>query len=206
MAASLDLGRRVGHRITDVNNKRGPTPLTIFRVFLLLHLSGRDVIGVVALALKLVMRDDGAFSGHSFGHRIRQVGSSLRSDIALDHACLAAAADHNQISGITHGCLRFRGRNEKQVDDLFENCFLGDVDESSVEHVSRIQRHEGVLSEARMAGKIGFQLLRLGLKRLRQAAGSHSLGQSARRGQIRRVITVDENEIAAVNVTENEIA
>ena len=62
----------------------------------LLHLQGSHVEGVLALLMKFIVIDNGVFSSHDLGYRVREIDSLLESDITFQNGHLAVSIGQDQ--------------------------------------------------------------------------------------------------------------
>ena len=67
-----------------------------------MELKRRDMKGLEALSLKLVVVYNGALFGHDFGHHIGEINLAIQSPVAFDNLGIASGTRHDQISWMGH--------------------------------------------------------------------------------------------------------
>jgi len=81
----------------------------------LLHLQGRDVKCLLALALQLVVVDHGILARDDLGDGVGKIDLILQAGVAFNDFRLGAFTGDNQISRMRHAAFAIAGCQEKKI-------------------------------------------------------------------------------------------
>jgi hypothetical protein len=139
-----------------------------------LDLHRRDVVRVERFLLEFAVIDVRALADHDFGDGVREVHAravvTVGADVAFDDRRLDVVLCNNEHARVRDRQVRALGRDEQQMDRLFDDRPAGKVQERAIAEKAGVQRDERVLLDVRELGEVLLEDIALFLDRVRQPA------------------------------------
>src|ERR1019366_3992422 len=126
---------------------------------------------------------------HDLGDRVREILCAV-AEVALNYGCLAAGSDHDQAARMGNDRHLAAGREEYEVNRLFDDCPLGNLDAGAIIEVSSVHRNNRTILVGRVTRQVRFD----GAVRFAQRSGADAPWKLLARGVGSPVAAIDKHQ------------
>ncbi len=170
----------------------------------LTHVYGAHVIGALALALNLVVRERCPVFDHRLGDGVGEVRGISHRYVALDDRGLRVSAGDDEIARVGNALRRVGIGDEDEVDRQLHDGACRDVYQRPILHERRIERRKGLLFVGGELRQVLREQRLLAFPRLGEAANCDTARQCAECGELAGEPAVYEDECRPFRPVEDE--
>jgi hypothetical protein len=156
---------------------------------------GRDVEGLPALALELVVVDEGVVVQDDLGDRVGEVGGVLGAGPGLHDPALAAPAGDHEDARVRDGVRALTRRDVGDVDGLLQDRARGDEDHHPVDGEGGVEVGEDAGALAHERPEIRLDPLGAGVQEVEEAVDLDGGGLGLEGRQLRGETTVHQDDL-----------
>src|SRR5690349_17398593 len=154
-------------------------------------LSGRDVVGLFALALNARVLQPTIGTGSNFGDRIGPIThAGSQCHVTLYDGGTRISLEHDQITGMADGTIGLGGRDVKKMhrNRGLDSC--RNMDYPAIAEKSRIERGERAFLDEGIASEVSGEEIASVAESAGQVGDLHATGKGANPRQLRRILPV----------------